>query len=551
MRPRRCRGIRCSPPGGRTLARCSSSSPALPTRSSSTTTSSSRKATDAARPNPGRHSRRPRPGGPAAPGRRRRARAAGAGRSKPAGARLPRPRPPGRGGARRDPPPARRRPDARAADIVVMCPDIEVFAPLIHATFGTGAAETNRTRCRRRDADRPARAPRRPLAAPDQPGARCRRPAARPRRRPADRLAGARLGGARAGPPALPPRRRRPDADRAVGARRRRALGPRCGAACLVPARPAAGQHVAGGLGSRAGGRGDGGGGTAAVRGVLPLDDVGSGDIDLAGRFAEFLERLHAIVDAFADPMPLDAWAAAIAEAADSLTAAPAGRRGSASSSAACSRTSSPRARPPAWSRRRRWRCPRSRAARRPAAWPTDPGELPHRAPHHLHARPDAVGAAPRRLPDGTRRRRLPRQTARDGDDLLLLDPHVGDRDARSEDRQLLLDAVLAATDHLVITYAARDERTNLRRPPAVPLGELLDVVDRTARFPDAATTRERVIVEHPLQPFDLRNFDAGALVPERTWSFDRIALDGARPSRAARSARRRSSPGRCRPSRR
>ena len=57
--------------------------------------------------------------------------------------------------------------------------------------------------------------------------------------------------------------------------------------------------------------------------GVLPLDDVGSGDIDLAGRFAEFLERLHAIVDAFADPMPLDAWAAAIAEAADSLTAAP------------------------------------------------------------------------------------------------------------------------------------------------------------------------------------------------------------------------------------
>ena len=48
----------------------------------------------------------------------------------------------------------------------------------------------------------------------------------------------------------------------------------------------------------------------------------------------------------------------------------------------------------------------------------------------------------------------FPRQTARDGDDLLLLDPHVGDRDARSEDRQLLLDAVLAATDHLVITYA-------------------------------------------------------------------------------------------------
>ena len=264
--------------------------------------------------------------------------------------------------------------------------------------------------------------------------------------------------------------------------------------------------------------------------GVLPLDDVGSGDIDLAGRFAEFLERLHAIVDAFAEPMPLDAWAAAIAEAADSLTAAPAGRRGSASSSAACSRTSSPRARPRGAVTQTALALPEIRAllADRLRGRPT---RASFRTGHLTICTLVPMRSVPHRvvclmgLDDGV----FPRQTARDGDDLLLLDPHVGDRDARSEDRQLLLDAVLAATDHLVITYAARDERTNLRRPPAVPLGELLDVVDRTARFPDVATTRERVIVEHPLQPFDLRNFDAGALVPERTWSFDRIALDGAR----------------------
>src|SRR5262245_33896643 len=42
-----------------------------------------------------------------------------------------------------------------------------------------------------------------------------------------------------------------------------------------------------------------------------------------AGRFAEFLERLHAVVVAFARPMTPDAWAVAIAEAADELTAAP------------------------------------------------------------------------------------------------------------------------------------------------------------------------------------------------------------------------------------
>ena len=41
----------------------------------------------------------------------------------------------------------------------------------------------------------------------------------------------------------------------------------------------------------------------------------------------------------------------------------------------------------------------------------------------------------------------FPAQAPRDGDDLLLDDPHVGDRDPRTEDRQLLLDALLAAQD--------------------------------------------------------------------------------------------------------
>ncbi len=86
----------------------------------------------------------------------------------------------------------------------------------------------------------------------------------------------------------------------------------------------------------------------------------------------------------------------------------------------------------------------------------------------------------------------FPRVSERDGDDLILADPYVGDRDPRSEDRQLLLDALLAATEHLVITYTGRDERTNLERPPAVPVGELLDVVDRTVRTEDGTPARDR-----------------------------------------------------------
>ena len=74
----------------------------------------------------------------------------------------------------------------------------------------------------------------------------------------------------------------------------------------------------------------------------------------------------------------------------------------------------------------------------------------------------------------------------------------------------MLLDALLAATERLIITYTGNDERTNLARPPAVPVGELLDVVDRTVRTgagPDAPAARDQVLVRHPLQPFDPRNF--------------------------------------------
>ena len=122
----------------------------------------------------------------------------------------------------------------------------------------------------------------------------------------------------------------------------------------------------------------------------------------------------------------------------------------------------------------------------------------------------------------------FPRKAPRDGDDLMVDDPHVGDRDPRTEDRQMLLDALLAATDRLVITYTGNDERTNTPRPAAVPVGELLDVVDATVRIA-GGDARDRVVVRHPLQPFDPRNFIRGRLVPDEPWSFDAVTLEGAR----------------------
>jgi len=263
--------------------------------------------------------------------------------------------------------------------------------------------------------------------------------------------------------------------------------------------------------------------------GVLPLDDVESGAIDLAGRFAELVDRLRTALDALSRPQPVERWAAAIAHAADAMTA------------------TSPR---DAWQRGELQRMLDDVVGEATASGAVNPIELalPEvRAllADRLQGRPTRANfrtghltvctLAPMRsvphrvvcllgLDDGS----FPRRAPRDGDDLMLGDPHVGDRDPRTEDRQLLLDALLAAGDRLIVTYTGNDERTNAPRPPAVPVGELLDVIDATVRI-DGGPARDRVVVRHPLQPFDPRNFTRGALVADLRWSFDPVTLEGAR----------------------
>ena len=140
----------------------------------------------------------------------------------------------------------------------------------------------------------------------------------------------------------------------------------------------------------------------------------------------------------------------------------------------------------------------------------------------------------------------FPRFGLADGDDVLARRPLTGERDVRSEDRQLLLDAILAATETLVVTYTGANEHTGQPRPPAVPLGELLDALDRTT---DARRCAASWSWSTRCSPSTASTSSPGGSARRRPFTFDPTALVAARaaagtrppqpgvPGRAARAA--------------
>ena len=248
---------------------------------------------------------------------------------------------------------------------------------------------------------------------------------------------------------------------------------------------------------------------------TLPLDDVSSTDIDLAGRLAECLDRLQRSSDALTGAHPVEHWVRTLTDAIAGLTLVARGEEwqtgqvqrelaaiGAAAGGGTLLRLADVRA------------LLEERFGGRPTRANFRTGTLTICTMTPMRSVPHRVVAL-LGLDDGV----FPRAGAVDGDDVLARRPLTGERDLRSEDRQLMLDAVLAASERLVVTYTGANESTGQRRPPAVPLKELLDTLDGTAT--GAAAHVER---REPLQPFDPANFRA-----PRPFSFDQAALAGAR----------------------
>lgn len=254
---------------------------------------------------------------------------------------------------------------------------------------------------------------------------------------------------------------------------------------------------------------------------VLPVDDVGSTAIDLVGSLAELVDRLAATITRLTGAQSAAAWVETLSDAVRGLADVPIDDG---------------------------WQVAQLERELGGVVEAAHPDTLLHLADvrrmleRGLGGRPTRsnfrtgtltvctmtpMRSVPHRvvcllgLDDGV----FPRLSGVDGDDVLARDPITGERDRRSEDRQLLLDAVLAATDHLVVTYSGADEHTGEQRPPAVPIGELIDAAEQTVTPPE----RRSLVTRHPLQPHDSRNLVAGALGTPHPFSFDPAAVEGAR----------------------
>ncbi len=270
---------------------------------------------------------------------------------------------------------------------------------------------------------------------------------------------------------------------------------------------------------------------------ALPLDDVGSSDVDLAGRFAELLARLAAALDSLTGELTVAGWLGALRTSVERLT-----------------RVSATDLWQTAELHREFDDVQRKAELAGAATLPLGRADIRALLAGRLGGRPTRANfrtgtltvctmvpmrSVPHRvvcllgLDDGV----FPRTAREDGDNVLAREPAVGERDPRSEDRQLLLDAVLAATDKLVITYTGADERTGSRKPPAVPVGELLDTLDETARTQSGCLVRDLVEIRHPLQPFDARTVLPGELGRPGAFTFDPAALSGARAAAGPRAA--------------
>ncbi|MEM0961671.1 MAG: exodeoxyribonuclease V subunit gamma [Bacteroidota bacterium] len=244
---------------------------------------------------------------------------------------------------------------------------------------------------------------------------------------------------------------------------------------------------------------GEGASGSGLVLGHLPCDVAGLDGADLLGRFCEWAEALFSALDALDRPARLDEWPDRViqfldgafrAETEDEI-AAIVHLRQEAQELARLHRLAGSPDEPVSF-----------RTVRAHLDGASDQIETrePYLTGRVTIARPVALRHAPYRvvaflgLNDGV----YPAPDLAPDIDLIGHQPRPGDADARGFDKQLFVDAVMAARDRLILSSVGRSQKDNAERAASVCLDAFLDA----ARRHWGEESLRQLVVEHRLQPF-------------------------------------------------
>ena len=119
----------------------------------------------------------------------------------------------------------------------------------------------------------------------------------------------------------------------------------------------------------------------------------------------------------------------------------------------------------------------------------------------------------------------FPHQSVRSSMDLTNAPRWIGDSDPREEERGALLDAILAARDHLLIFYTGRDKQTHEELEPAAPIREVLDAIDLSFTPSQSDILASQSVTKvHALHRFATSNYQES-----KPWSFSQRGLEASR----------------------
>ena len=100
----------------------------------------------------------------------------------------------------------------------------------------------------------------------------------------------------------------------------------------------------------------------------------------------------------------------------------------------------------------------------------------------------------------------FPRKTQTLGFDLMLKNPKIGDRIRRIDDKYLFLEAILSARKRLFVSYVGQSIQDNTRIPPSVLVSELIDYIKDGFGF-----LEDQIVTFHRLQAFSPEYFKPGS----------------------------------------